>query len=65
MKREVLNDYLVNGKIDIDKFLDDFYGYVYIIAKNTVSIHITDEDIEEILSDVFVAVWKSKNTSRI
>lgn len=61
MKREVLNDYLVNGKIDIDKFLDDFYGYVYIIAKNTVSIHITDEDIEEILSDVFMAVWKNCN----
>ena len=61
MKREVLNDYQVNGKIDIDKLLDDFYGYVYIIAKNTVSIHITDEDIEEILSDVFVAVWKNSN----
>ena len=61
MKREMLNDYLVNGKIDIDKLLDDFYGYVYIIAKNTVSIHITDEDIEEILSDVFVAVWKNSN----
>lgn len=28
-------------------------------TKNTVSIHITDEDIEEILSDVFVAVWKN------
>ena len=61
MKREVLNDYLVNGKIDIDKFLDDFYVYVYIIVKNTVSIHITDEDIEEILSDVFMAVWKNSN----
>lgn len=61
MKREMLKDYLVNGKIDIDKLLDDFYGYVYIIAKNTASIHITDEDIEEILSDVFVAVWKNSN----
>lgn len=61
MKREMLNDYLVNGKIDIDKLLDDFYGYVYIIAKNTVNIHITDEDIEEILSDVFVAVWRNSN----
>ena len=61
LKREMLNDYLVNGKIDIDKLLDDFYGYVYIIAKNTVNIHITDEDIEEILSDVFVAVWRNSN----
>ena len=61
MKRKMLNDYLVNDKIDIDKLLDDFYGYVYIIAKNTVSNYITNEDIEEILSDVFVAVWKNSN----
>ena len=59
MKNEVLKDYLVEGKLDIDKLLDDFYGYVYIIVKNGVSIYITDEDIEEIISDVFVAIWKN------
>lgn len=64
MKNEILKDYLVNGKIDMDKMLDDFYGYVYIIVKNAVSISITDEDIEEIISDVFFAIWKnSKNLS--
>lgn len=59
MKNEILNDYLVKGEIDIDKLLDDFYGYVYMIVKNGVSIYITDEDIEEIISDVFVAIWKN------
>ena len=64
MKNEILKDYLVNGKIDMDKMLDDFYNYVYIIVKNTVSIAITNEDIEEIISDVFLAIWKnSKNLS--
>lgn len=64
MKNEILKDYLVNGKIDIDKMLDDFYGYIYIIVKNNVSMFLTDEDIEEIISDVFVAIWKnSKNIS--
>lgn len=61
MKNEVLNEYLINGKLDIDKIIDDFYGYVYIIVKNGVSIFITDEDIEEIVSDVFVAIWKNSN----
>ena len=61
MKKEILEDYLVNGKLDIDKILDDFYGYVYIIVKNGVSTYITDEDIEEIISDVFVAIWKNSN----
>ena len=45
----------------IDKIIDNFYGYVYIIVKNGVSIAITDEDIEEIVSDVFVAIWKNSS----
>ena len=62
MKNEILNDYLINGKLDIDRILDDFYNYVYIIVKNGVGVSITDEDIEEIISDVFLAIWKnSKN----
>lgn len=61
MKKGVLKDYLVKGKIDIDKLLDDFYGYVYMIVKNGVSIYITDEDIEEIISDVFIAIWKNSS----
>ena len=60
MKKEILEDYLVNGKLDIDKILDDFYRYVYIIVKNGVSTYITDEDIEEIISDVFVAIWNNR-----
>lgn len=59
MKKEILKDYLLNDKVDIDKLLDNFYGYVYIIVKNGVSICLTDEDIEEIVSDVFIALWKN------
>lgn len=61
MKKEILKDYLINKKIDIEKIVDDFYGYIYIIVKNGVNIAITDEDIEEIISDVFVAMWKNSN----
>lgn len=65
LKNEVLNEYFIDGKLDIDKIIDDFYGYVYIIVKNGVSVLITDEDIEEIISDVFVAIWKnSRNLSK-
>jgi len=46
LKEKILNDYLVNKRIDIDKLIDDFYGYVYIIVKNGVSISITEEDLE-------------------
>ncbi len=61
MKNEVLKDYLIEGKIDVDKLIDDFYGYIYMIVKNGVSVYITNEDIEEIISDVFVAIWKNSS----
>ena len=48
MKEKILNDYLLKQqKIDIEKVMDDFYSYVYIIARNSVSTCITEEDIEE------------------
>ncbi len=59
MKKEVLKEYLVNGRVDIDQMLEDFYGYCCLIVRNSVSIAITEEDIEEILSDIFVAIWKN------
>ena len=61
MKTEILKDYLIKEKIDIDKMVDDFYGYVYIIVKNGVNIAISEEDIEEIISDVFLAIWKNSD----
>lgn len=59
MEKKVLKDYVINDKIDIDQVIDEYYGYIYVVVKNSVSIAITDEDIEEIISDVFVALWKN------
>lgn len=61
MKNEILNDYIINGELDIDKLIDDFYGYVFVVTKNLVSIAITNEDIEEIIEDVFIAIWKNND----
>lgn len=61
MRNEILKDYLVKGKLDIDKIIDNFYSYIYVIVKNGISISITDEDIEEIISDVFLAIWKNSD----
>ena len=59
MKKIILNDYIEKGKLNIDNLFDDFYGYIYSIVKKGVSICLTNEDIEEIVSDVFIAVWKN------
>ncbi len=59
MKNIVLEEYLIEKELDIDKMIDDYYEYVYKIVKNSVNISITNEDIEEIISDVFFAMWKN------
>lgn len=59
MEEKVLRDYLISDNIDIDKVIDDFYSYIYMIIKNSVSMYVSDEDVEEIISDVFVAMWKN------
>ena len=54
-----LKEYIKGNRLDIDKVVEDYYGYIYMIVKNTRSIGILEEDIEEIISDVFLALWKN------
>ncbi len=54
-----LKDYSKNHRLDIDKVVEDYYGYIYIIVKNTKSVGILEEDMEEMISDVFLALWKN------
>lgn len=55
-----LKEYSKCNRLDIDKVVEDYYGYIYMIVKNTKSIGILEEDIEEIISDVFLTVWNNR-----
>lgn len=59
MEKHFLKDYIKDKKLNIDQVINDYSNYVYSVVKNSVSIMITDEDIEEIISDVFFALWKN------
>ena len=54
-----LKEYIKGNRLDIDKVVEDYYGYIYMIIKNIKSIGILEEDMEEIISDVFLALWKN------
>ena len=59
-KREmILKEYSKNNRLDVDKVVEDYYGYIYMVIKNIKSIGILEEDMEEIISDVFLALWKN------
>ena len=63
--KDVLGNYISNNVLDIEKMISEYSSYLYLIVKNMGSIAILDEDIEEIISDVFLAIWKnSENLNR-
>jgi len=63
--KDVLGNYISNSVLDIEKMISEYSNYLYLIVKNMGSVAISDEDIEEIISDVFLAIWKnSENLNR-
>lgn len=58
-KEEIIEDYVYNSYFDFEKLIKEYYSYVYTIVKNFNGNTISSEDIEEIISDVFLAVWKN------
>ena len=50
--------YIKNDELDLEKIIDEFSGYVYKIIKNMAIL--SDEDIEEIISDTFFILWRNK-----
>lgn len=55
----IIENYIEDNKLDIEKVMNDFTSYIYTVLINKNSM-LSDEDIEEIISDVFLAVWKNQ-----
>ena len=50
--------YIKDNVLDIDKIIDDFSGYLYTIIQNAGNF--IKEDIEEIISDTYLILWKNQ-----
>lgn len=57
----LLKDYRINKKIDVEKLVKEYSGYVYTIIKNMMNQNISNEDIEEIIADTFFILWKNQS----
>lgn len=57
---KLIKEYFIDTKLDMKQIVDEFSSYVFIIIKNMTKGLLTDEDIEEIMSDVFLVVWKNQ-----
>ena len=58
---KILEDYVENEQLNIEQVIKDYSGYVYTAIIN-IAGNLSEEDIEEILSDVFFIFWKKKDT---
>ncbi len=60
-KQELIKEYKEKEKLNIEKIYENYYNYVYTIAVNSAKQHLKEEDIEEIIVDTFLVVWKNRN----
>lgn len=56
MEPKTVADFENGNQLNIEEIIETYNGYVYTILKNGMS---NQEDMEEILSDVFVIFWKN------
>ena len=55
-----ISNYKNNNEIDIEKIINEYSNYLLVIVKNICGNYLSNEDIEEILLDVFLALWKNR-----
>ena len=57
--KEKICEYMENGELNIDFVMKEYTNYVYVIIKNK-AISFKSEDVEEIISDVFLTLWHNQ-----
>ena len=55
----LIKNYIQDNKLDIEKVMKKYTPYIYTMLRNK-NPNLTNEDIEEIVSDVFLVTWKNQ-----
>ena len=62
MEERMISFYIdENNELNIKQIVNDYTNYILSIAKNMCMQKLEQEDIEEIISDVFLVIWKNRN----
>lgn len=57
---KIINNYLKNDKLDLEKIVKEFTPYIKVIIENAVSDKLSYEDKEEIIADTFFILWRNQ-----
>lgn len=60
-EKKKISEYYRNNELNLEIVIDEYSGYVYKIIENMAIQYLSKEDIEEIISDTFVVLWKNRN----
>ena len=55
----LIKNYIQDNELDIEKVMKKYTPYIYTMLRNK-NPNLTNEDIEEIVSDVFLVTWKNQ-----
>lgn len=56
-----IGKYLRNNELDLEMIIDEYGRYIYKIIENMAVQYLSKEDIEEIISDTFLVLWKNRD----
>jgi RNA polymerase sigma-70 factor (ECF subfamily) len=59
VKNKKIYAYIENDKLKIEEIMADYTNYIYTIIRN-FNTNLSNEDIEEIVLDVFLTLWKNQ-----
>lgn len=60
LKKKKILEYKNDYGFDLEKVIDDYSGYIYKVIQSISFFSFSNEDIEEMISDVFVVIWKNQ-----
>ena len=56
-----IKQYIKNDELDLEKVINDYSTYIETIINNMSNDRLTDEDKEEISSEIIFIIWKNQN----
>ena len=60
-KNKEIKQYIKNNELDLEKIINEYSSYIATIINNMASTNLSNEDKEEIVSEVFFILWKNKH----
>ena len=60
VENEKIYTYIENNKLQMEKIMETYNNYISTIIRNS-HINLSNEDVEEVILDVFLTLWKNQN----